>query len=249
MLETNKIHEGDCLQLMPAIPDQSVDMILCDLPYGITACEWDNVIPFEPLWEQYKRIIKPRGAIVLTASQPFTSKLVCSNLDWFRYEWIWEKTVFGNPFALKYQPARLHETVLIFGKESPKYNPQMKKGAPYQDKARPGGLQNQDSEGGTKKAIDNKGTRHPSSVVKIANPNNHTIHPTQKPVDLFAYLIRTYTDEGDTVLDNCIGSGTTGVAALNTGRNFIGIEQSPEYVEIARKRIARETRQERLTFE
>ncbi len=243
MLGINEIHLGDCLELMSRIPDRSIDMVLCDLPYNITSCHWDQLIPFEPLWKQYKRIIKDRGAIVLTASQPFTSKLVMSNLEWFKYEWVWEKTVFGNPFALKYQPARLHETVLIFASKTPKFNPQKKKGKAYKDKARPGGLQNQNSKGRIKKPIDNKGERFPNSILFFQNPNNNNYHPTQKPVKLFEYLIKTYTDEGDVVLDNCIGSGTTAIAAINTGRQFIGIEKDEHYYQIALRRLERETRQ------
>jgi site-specific DNA-methyltransferase (adenine-specific) len=229
--------QGECLEKMKDIPDGSIDMILCDLPYGTTACKWDTIIPFEPLWEQYKRIIKDNRAIVLTASQPFTSALVMSNLKWFRYEIIWEKTLFSNPFMAKKQILKKHENILIFGKGIGIYNPQMEVGKPYSDKARPGGLQLQGAKGGIKLPIENNGTRYPTSVLKFSNGNNKNVHPTQKPVALFEYLIKTYTNEGMSVLDNCMGSGTTGVACKNINRNFIGIELDPEYFKIAEKRI------------
>lgn len=246
MLAINEIHEGDCLDLMPEIDDTSIDMILCDLPYGITACDWDVPIDLDALWIQYKRIIKSHGAVVLFGSQPFTSKLVMSNLKWFKYEWIWEKTVFSNPLMANKQPMKKHENILVFSEKQSKYNPQFDKGRPYIDRVRPGGLQNQGCEGRMKLSINNQGSRFPGSVLFFSNPNNAVIHSTQKPVKLCEYLIRTYTDEGDLILDNCIGSGTTAIAAHNTGRCWIGIEQSAEYVEIARKRIKKETRQAAL---
>ena len=236
---------GDCLEKMKGIPDKSIDMILCDLPYGTTACKWDVVIPFEPLWEQYERVIKNNGAIVLTASQPFTSVLITSNLKLFKYEWIWEKTIASNFLNLKKNPAKKHENICVFYKKMPTYNPQMEEGKPYKDtdRQRTDGT-NQDNKylqflkGETnKKVIDNKGTRYPSSVQKFPNPNNHNIHPTQKPVALLEYLIKTYTLEGETVLDNCAGSGSTGVACINTKRNFICIEKDDKYFETAKKRI------------
>ena len=259
MLEINQVHMGNCLDLMPLIPDASVDMILCDLPYQITACEWDKLVPFEPLWEQYKRIVKPNAAIVLTGSQPFTSKLVMSNLSWFKYEWIWDKKRGTNFFNTATRPMNSHENILIFGAmpttynlagKNMKYNSQKSAGAIYtrSDKSenRPqfcrSGMKRQ------KKETTYSG-KFPETIIRFFNDTCNAGskgHPTQKPVKLFEYLIRTYTDEGDLVLDNCIGSGTTAVAALNTGRNFIGIELSGEYCEIARQRIERETRQERL---
>ena len=230
--------QGDCLEKMKDIPDKSIDMILCDLPYGTTACKWDTIIPFEPLWEQYKRIIKDNGAIVLTASQPFTSALVMSNLKMFKYCWVWEKTIGTNPMLTKKQPFKKHEDVCVFYKNQPIFNPQMETGKPYKDNVRRSGLKALHLETpGLKKAIDNTGTRFPSSVQLFSNGNNGGIHPTQKPVALFEYLIRTYTNEGDTVLDNCMGSGTAGVACKNLNRNFIGIELDSEYFKIAEKRI------------
>ncbi len=261
MLEINKIHCGDCLEVMPEIPDKSIDMILCDLPYGITACEWDIPIPLDKLWEQYKRIIKDRGAIVLTGSQPFTSKLVMSNLEWFKYEWVWEKTLPQNFVHSKNRPMGIHENILIFSpgttvhkNQSEKrmtYNPQMDSGTPYKKKqvTTNCGINHSASKANLEfvgSVSNNKGTRYPKTIVKISNGNNFSVHPTQKPVKLFEYLIRTYTDEGDTVLDNCIGSGTTAIAASNTGRRFIGIEKDPEYHAIALNRLDRETRQEKL---
>lgn len=229
---------GDCLELMKSIPDGSVDMILCDLPYGTTACKWDVIIPFDKLWEQYNRIIKKNGAIVLTASQPFTTALISSNIKMFKYCWVWEKTLGANPMLAKKQPIRKHEDVCVFYTKQPTYNPQFESGKPYKDRHRKSGLKalHLDSPG-EKKAINNLGTRYPSTVQKFNNGNNGNVHPTQKPVALLEYLIRTYTNEGETVLDNCAGSGSTGVACLNTGRKFIGIERDDKYFEIAKKRI------------
>ena len=225
--------QGDCLELMKEIPDKSIDMILCDLPYGTTACKWDMIIPFELLWKQYERIIKDNGAIVLTASQPFTSALVMSNPKLFKYEWIWEKEQGVNFMLSKKQPMKVHENILIFSKKQIKYNPIMTIGRPYISGKGTSG----DVTGNvTKIQTKNGGTRFPKSIIKI---NRETgLHPTQKPVALFEYLIKTYTNEGETVLDNCMGSGTTGVACKNLNRNFIGIELDPEYFKIAEKRIS-----------
>ena len=232
---------GDCLEKMKDIPDKSVDMILCDLPYGTTACKWDVVIPFEPLWEQYKRIIKDRGAIVLFGNNPFTSIMIVSNLDAFKYTYAWDKinrhTGYGNA---SFMPLKRHEDICVFcfnGK--PTFNKQMGKGDPYTAKRsgkKPGVYEN----GGLypKDGI-NTGERNPISVLffKADNKKEMGMHPTQKPVALLEYLIKTYTLEGETVLDNTMGSGSTGVACVNTGRNFIGIEKDDKYFEIAKKRI------------
>ena len=242
----NKIICGDCLEVMKGIPDKSVDMILCDLPYGTTACKWDTIIPFEPLWEAYKRIIKDNGAIVLTAQQPFASALIMSNIKWFKYEWVWEKDAGANFANVNYQPFRVHENILIFGKfatsfnrkRDKNYNPQMTSGKPYSiisGKQKHDTLHNGSAKDGEHQTI-NSGTRHPRSVIKI-NKDNIKLHPTQKPVALFEYLIKTYTNEGELVLDNCIGSGTTAVACKNLKRNFIGIEISEDYCKIARDRL------------
>ena len=212
-------------------------MILCDLPYGTTACKWDVVIPFEPLWAHYKRVIKPNGAIVLFGSQPFTSALIMSNLENFKYCWIWEKSLFSNFALVKKQPAKKHEDVMIFYNKQPTYNPQMEIGKPYIDKARARTMSVIGNAVPIKKAIDNKGIRYPGSVQKFSNGNNGSQHPTQKPVMLLEYLIKTYTNEDETVLDNCMGSGSTGVAAKNLNRRFIGIEKDAAYFKIASERI------------
>ncbi len=233
----NKIMQGDCLELMKDIPDGSVDMILADLPYGTTACKWDTIIPFEPLWEQYKRVIKPNGAIVLTASQPFTSALVMSNPKMFKYEWIWEKPQPSNSLLANKQPLKYHENILVFGGN--KYNPEM-----WQGNANHGRNDNGEDMKteilGTKikrTATNKNGIKYPKSIIKFTAPRTGKIHPTQKPVALFEYLIKTYTNEGDLVLDNVAGSFTTAVAADNLNRNWICIEQEQEYCEIGRKRI------------
>ena len=242
------LYLGDCLEKMKEIPDGSVDMVMCDLPYGTTACKWDVVIPFEPLWAQYRRVAKRNAAIVLTASQPFTSALVMSNLKEFRYCWVWQKTIGTNPMLTKKQPFKKHEDVCVFYRAQPSYTPQMEQRRPYKDSERKSGLKaiHLDTPG-TKKAIDNKGTRYPSSVQMFSNGNNGNVHPTQKPVALMEYLICTYTNEGDTVLDNCMGSGTTGVACANSGRRFIGIERERKYFDIACERIENAQRQRRLS--
>ena len=240
MLELNKIHHGDCLELMQDIPDGSVDMILCDLPYGTTACKWDAIVPFEPLWEQYERVIKPNGAIVLTASQPFTSALVMSNPNIFRYDITWDKVAVSNPFLANKQPLRSHEDILVFYKKQPTYNKQMREGTRW----RRGGAKDKWTTGTLgksslhKKGDDTSNLKNPNTVLTISNADKtNRVHPTQKPVALFEYLIKTYTNEGETILDNCIGSGTTAIAALNTGRFFIGIEKEKDYVDIADKRL------------
>lgn len=233
MIELNTIHLGDCQELMKEIPDGSVDMILQDPPYNTTSCkwEWDIMTVIDELWAQWKRIIKPNGAIVMTASQPFTSKLVMGNLKMFKYEWIWEKTMGTNPALVKVMPFKKHENILIFYENTPTYNAQLEVGKPYKDK-RQYIRKNIAVQGeGTfrRKPITNKGTRYPSSVQLFSNPNNKNIHPTQKPVALFEYLIRTYTNEGDTVYDGFSGSGTTAIACRNLKRNFICIEKDEDY--------------------
>ena len=246
----NNIWLGDCLELMQNIPAKSVDMILCDLPYGTTACKWDTVIPFEPLWTQYKRIIKDNGAIVLFGSQPFTSALVMSNVKWFKYEVIWDKERTSNPMLAKIQPMKTHENILVFGKEKLKYNPQFtnKKNAETikRDKRRVGYNDSKSEHFELKYTSRNSNDyKYPESVLKINRENGNNQfkkelvkHPTQKPVPLLEYLIKTYTNEGDTVLDNCAGSGTTAIACLNTNRNYICIEKEPKYYEIILNRIA-----------
>ena len=236
----NQVLQGDCLELMKDIPDGSVDMILADLPYGTTACKWDTIIPFEPLWEQYKRVIKPNGAIVLTASQPFTSALVMSNPKMFKYELVWNKMHGKAPGVAKYRPMPSHESILVFGTGKTTYNPQMSEGKPYTDiRSSNKRIQNEHKFGyGKGFSIVNTGTRYPVSIIDCKTSPFRGQHPTQKPVDLFEYLIKTYTNEGDLVLDNVAGSGTTGVACQNLNRNFILIEQEPAYVEIIKQRLA-----------
>ena len=230
-----ELMHGDRLELMKDVPDQSVDMILCDLPYGTTACKWDTVIPFEPLWAQYRRIAKRNAAIVLTASQPFTSALIASNIKEFRYCWVWEKSRFANQMLAKVQPLKIHEDVAVFAVDRPIYCPQ---GLVECNKTTRQGARVTDNNGGGVRATEyvQTHTNYPRSVLRFASEGK-TVHPTQKPVALMEYLIRTYTHEGETVLDNCMGSGTTGVACMNTGRKFIGMEQDAKYFEIAQKRI------------
>lgn len=236
----NRVTQGDCLDVMREIPDKSVDMILCDLPYGATACKWDTIIPFEPLWEQYERIIKDNGAIVLTASQPFTSALVMSNPKLFRYELIWDKVGTSSGVLAKKQPLKSHENILVFYKKQPTYNPQMRKGDKWH---RGGKMRKTPTIYGSSREIgkpktDESDLKYPKSIITESNANRtQNVHPTQKPVGLFEWLIRTYTNEYEIILDNCIGSGTTAVAAINTNRQFIGIEREHEYVAIANQRI------------
>ena len=229
--------QGDCLELMKNIPDGSVDLVLTDPPYGTTACKWDSVITFEPMWEQLNRIIKPNGAICLFGSEPFSSALRMSNIKHFKYDWIWEKTLASNFSLCKKQPNKKHEIVSVFYKSQPTYNPQMQVGKPYKDKERKRTVGVHGGKETTKKPIENNGTRYPSSVQKFSNGNNGNVHPTQKPIDLLEYFIRTYTNEDETVLDFTMGSGSTGVACVNTNRRFIGIELDDGYFEIAKNRI------------
>jgi site-specific DNA-methyltransferase (adenine-specific) len=264
MLNINQIYLGDCLEVMKDIDDKSIDMILCDLPYGITACKWDTIIPFERLWEQYKRINKDNGAIVLFGSQPFTSKLIMSNLKMFKYEWIWEKTQASNFMNIKYQPLKSHENILIFGNNGFCYNPirikrteksllRHKKGTEFKEKIKTNHKMNHLNFKITNQTYDKDGMKNPISVIKFSNNkayiglektyNSKFKHPTQKPVALFEYLIKTYTNESELVLDNCIGSGTTAISCLNTNRKFIGIELNQEYCEIANKRIEHQKQQ------
>ena len=228
---------GDCLEKMKDIPDKSIDMILCDLPYGTTRCRWDVVIPFEPLWEQYKRIIKDRGAIVLFGSQPFTSALVMSNPKQFKHSFIWDKKSAANVMLAKKQPLKVHEDILIFSNGVCSYYPQMivgkmrKKGGAIRKKSGLFAVERIEI------AVEND-QYYPKTILEFSNASQvGKVHPTQKPTKLLEYLIRTYTLEGETVLDNTMGSGSTGCACLNTKRNFIGIEKDDKYFEIAKNRI------------
>lgn len=242
-----KLIHGDCLEKMKDIPDKSIDMILCDLPYGTTACKWDVVIPFEPLWAQYKRIIKDRGAIVLFGSEPFSSILVTSNLNWFKYALVWEKDKPSDFALANIKPMCYHENILIFYKNKPTYNKQKEeregKGTwRYNYDISHEGRLTQDGKpykGKKEKSNYDVKYKNPKSVLYFdTGRRQHSKHPTQKPVALLEYLIKTYTLENETVLDNCMGSGSTGIACINTNRNFIGIEKDDKYFEIAVDRIA-----------
>lgn len=237
----NRVLHGDTFEWMKELESKSIDLILSDLPYQITANKWDLKLPFDDLWSEYKRLIKDGGAIVLTGSQPFTSALIMSNPKWFKCEWIWEKNRGSNFGAVKYVPMKEHENVIVFGKGRITYNPimQLRKGAgsdrvKYKITAR---TKTENYADTLHNEVELKTTemRYPSSIQKFNTEVGH--HPTQKPVALFEYLIKTYSNEGEIVLDNCIGSGTTAVAAIKTGRNFIGIEKDWDYCEISNERI------------
>ena len=241
---TETLLQGDCLELLPTIQDNSIDMILADLPYGMTANKWDSVIPLKPLFEQYQRITKDHGAVLLFGMGKFGASLIMNAPKKmpYRYDWTWQKTHPAGFLWSHHMPLRAHENIYVFYKHLPTYNPQMRTGfEPYDKRSR----QNPEIQTGknyctasgnftTRKS---NGDRFPVDVITFSNANNHTVHPTQKPVDLLEYLIKTYTNEGMTVLDNCMGSGSTGVAAKQLNRNFIGMELDPKYFEIAKQRI------------
>ena len=231
-----QLFHGDCLTVLPTLPARSVDLVLTDLSYGVTACEWDSVIPLDKLWDEYRRVAKETTAFVFTATQPFTTRLISSCKEWFRYELIWEKPQGTNPLNAKRMPLKSHESIVVFYKKQPTYNPQMEKGVPYSGFVTKDGATIGEIYGSSKSIhAPNSGTRYPKSVLRFKQEKG--LHPTQKPVSLMEYLIRTYTNEGDVVLDNCMGSGTTGVAALNLKRKFIGIESDPQFFSIAEKRL------------
>lgn len=249
-MELNRIYHGDCLEVMKDIPDGSVDMILCDLPYGTTDCAWDIVIPFDRLWEQYLRITKDNSAICLTSQQPFTTDLINSCRKLFRYEIIWEKTQKMGFVNANKMPLRSHENILVFYKKLPTYNPQKT----FDETKNTGRIRKQRSGRYQGYSMINSGTykedgwRYPHSVLKVSNWNgalfgnnsNATKHPTQKPVALFEWLIKTYTNEGETVLDNCSGSGTTAIACIRNNRNYICIEKNEQYYNDSLKRVENE---------
>lgn len=231
------LFHGDCLDVMEDIPDNVVDMVMCDLPYEVTACSWDTIIPLEPLWKHYNRICKENAAMVFTATQPFTTILINSNLKNFRYELIWEKPQGTNPLTAKIMPLKAHENILVFYRKTPTYNPQMEQGSPYK------GFQSQKSTigevYGSRKSVhrDNEeGTRYPKSVLRFKQ-EREGLHPTQKPVSLMEYLIKTFSNENDVIFDNAMGSGSTGVASIRTNRQFIGIEKEKNYYDISVKRL------------
>ena len=244
-LKNYNIQSGDCLELMKEIPDESVNLICCDPPYGTTSIKWDSVLDFGRMWEEYGRIIKPKGVICLFGSQPFTSKLICSKLDWFRYELVWNKNKCGSPGLAKHRPMKTHENILIFYKNAGgTYNPQMEKGEPFKrhSKNPEGYVSKRNPHGyGLKpvKGFENKGTRYPKSILNISRDFSaqQQVHPTQKPVPLMEWLIKTYSNSGEMVLDNCMGSGSTGVACMKLNRQFIGMETDLEYYKIAEERI------------
>ena len=230
------LFHGNCLDILPTLADNSIDLLLVDLPYGTTACKWDSIIPLNELWKQYNRICKQNAAMIFTAVQPFTTILAASNLDNFRYEWIWEKPQGTNPMNAKVMPLKSHENILVFYRKKPIYNPQMWHSTPYS------GFSSDTSKIGEvygkaqSKHRDNPdGSRYPKTVLKFKQEKG--FHPTQKPVDLMEYLIKTYSNSEEVVLDNCMGSGTTGVAAVKCNRNFIGIEMDENYYKIAQERI------------
>lgn len=244
-----KLYLGDCLNIMNDIPDHSIDMVLCDLPYGITSCSWDVVIPFEPLWEQYHRICKEHSPIVLFGREPFTSMMVCSNIKNYKHKWVWNKKQSGSFFNAKLMPLQIEEDIIVF---SPNYNTTTRMGGGntvnYFPIMRKGKMRKRGGAStipkfvvcGLKENYSNYSDMYyPTNILEFQNCSHKEdrVHPTQKPVELCEYLIRTYTKENDTVLDNCMGSGTTGVACLHTDRNFIGIEKEQKYFETAQKRI------------
>lgn len=236
----NKIILGDCLKIMNDIPDSSVDMLLVDLPYGTTQCKWDSIIDLKQLWKQYNRICKKNAAMVFTAAQPFTSALIMSNPKNFKYTWVWEKSKATGYLNAKKMPMRAHEDICVFYRKPPVYNPQMTQGEPYNKGSahRPTDVYGSQVEVLVK---NDTGLRYPRTVQYFKTAESEgkksVIHPTQKPLKLFEYLIKTYTNEGDLVLDNCIGSGTTAAACINTNRDFIGIELDEEYYSRANERI------------
>ena len=246
MTDVVQLIQGDCIEEMKSIPEGSVDAVITDPPYGTTACKWDSVIPFEPMWERLKRVIKPNGAIVLFGSEPFSSALRMSNIKMYKYDWVWEKNKGSNFAVTKYQPMKEHENIIIFGAGKTVYNQQrIKRSAvgaamvknPVTSKGHRDGdnsITGNFDKGHFNKHLDPE-MRCPRSIIKFNTQVG--LHPTQKPVALMEYLIRTYTNEGETVLDFTMGSGTTGVACRNTSRNFIGIETDSEYFEVAKKRI------------
>ena len=233
-----KLMKGDCLERMKEIEDGGVDMVLTDPPYGTTACKWDSIIPLEPMWEHLKRVIKPNGAIVMTASQPFTTTLIASNMKMFKYCWVWEKEQGTNQFLAKIQPMKKHEDIIVFGGGRVCYNPQ------FTDWKRIISVRDKKSRVDPITGVelkptkyDNNGKRYPTTIIQANRELRGRLHPTQKPVALMEYLIKTYTNEGDTVLDFTMGSGTTGLACKNLGRSFIGIEMDEDYFGIAQARI------------
>lgn len=235
-MAATELHLGDCLEVMPKLADGSIAAIVTDLPYGSTACRWDKVVPLEPFWEQVRRLLVPRGAVVTTSCQPFTTTLIQSNREWFKYCWVWDKVGCVGFLNAKVRPLARHEDIVVFHRKRFVYNPQMRSGFA---RLKGGKIDKQDQVYG-KHACESTESDlyYPTSVLQVSNASKaDRIHPTQKPVALMEYLVRTYTNEGDTVLDPCMGSGTTGVACIRARRSFIGIEVDAEYFQIAKDRI------------
>lgn len=255
MIELDQIYNEDCLEGMKRIPDASVDCIITDLPYGTTACQWDSVIPFEPLWEQYRRITKPNAAIVLFGSEPFSSALRMSAIDMYKYDWYWRKPKGTGHLNAAKQPMRDVEVISVFYRQQSTYNPQYTKGEPFGNKSGKAYFTSEAGEttygkfaSGPGTRNDNPGIRYPKQCIEFGVVERDTVHPTQKPVDLLRYLVLTYTNEGDTVLDSCMGSGTTAIACLKEHRHFLGFELNKEYFDIAQRRIALERQQPQFDF-
>ena len=245
----NKIINADCMDILKQLPDKSVDLVLTDPPYGTTVCKWDKIIPMEILWAEFKRIIKENGCVVICGAEPFSSMVRTSNLKMYRYDWIWDKGTHSNPLLAKKQPLRVYENICVFYKKQPTYNPQMIQGKPY--KKDYGYKKHHTETLGSIILFDNNnltGKRYPVNIIKIGQPKNNRKynHPTQKPVALFEYMVKTYTNENDVVLDCFSGSGTTAVACRNLKRRFICIEKDPEYWEASCERLEQEQRQQTL---
>ena len=240
------LRQGDCLEVMKTIEDNSIDSIICDLPYGTTRNKWDVIIPFELLWEQYKRVLKPKGSVILFGSQPFTTDLICSNRQWFKYEMTWDKGRGSGHLNAKIMPLRKHDNIIVFGKGKITYNPQMTEGKAYtrtsnSESCRGNYNKHKDS------TIVNDGYRYPTTIMyyPIGRQQDKT-HPTEKPIGLLEILVKQYTNEGETVLDNTMGSGTTALACLNTERNFIGIELEEKYYQVAKKRVEEKRKEKEI---
>jgi len=244
-MEKCRLFMGDCLEHLKQVKDNSVDLILVDPPYGTTSIDWDKILPFNLLWNEYDRIAKDKANIIFFGSQPFTSQLICSKPEWFRYELIWNKNKCGSPGLAKKRPMKVHENIIVFSKKpGGTYNPQMEEGTPYKRESKnPEGYigKSNNHKYGLKprKSFENTGTRYPKSIINISRDFSaqQQVHPTQKPVPLLEWLVLTYSNENDLVLDNCMGSGTTGMASVKNNRRFIGIELEKEYYDIANERI------------
>ena len=241
---TPTLMQGDTLDMMKMVLDKEVNLILCDLPYGTTSCSWDIIIPFNALWDAYRRVLAPGGCVLLFGNQPFTSHLILSNLVWYKQALVWNKNKCGSPGLAKIRPMQVHEDIVVFAPGRTVYNPQMEVGEPYARKTeKPEGYVGRVNNHGygmkPRNGFTNDGTRYPKSIINISRDFSaqQQIHPAQKPVPLLEYLIKTYSNEGDTVMDNTMGSGSTGVAARNTNRNFIGIEKDPVFFNIAVQRV------------